>query len=209
MSNGWSCNGTRFRMRWKIDSPRWIECRYFTECEILYHCTHHTISHLCCTTPQMLSTLKLNTIDKTLVPAWNKSTFILFLPYGVAKYSQHATNTCISFTKQFQCTIRSRKSALRSAKLLWHHTHCWEWYKTARLLCNSTRFCTLSSHRRVHNNLTRCCTIRNVTDESLWDNLGMSDMMGILSWEVNGKIIASVNPYHFYGNIRELCNVYF
>ena len=46
MANGWSCNGTRFRMRWKIDvqfneaKRSWIECRSFTECEMLYHCTN-------------------------------------------------------------------------------------------------------------------------------------------------------------------------
>ena len=34
----------------------------------------------------------------------------------------------------------------------------------------------LSSHRRVHNKLSRCCTIRNVKYSSLWDNLGMSDI---------------------------------
>ena len=39
------------------------------------------------------------------------------------------------------------------------------------------RFCMLSSHRRVHNKLSRCCTIRNVKYESLWDNLGMSDII--------------------------------
>ena len=93
MANGWSCNGTRFRMRWKIDvlfneaKPSWIECRSFTECEILYHCTHHTISHLCCTTPRMLT--KLNTIDKNLVPGIRQISSFFFL---VAKYSQRATN---------------------------------------------------------------------------------------------------------------------
>ena len=46
MANGFDlCNGTIFRIRWKIDvlfnsaSPRWIEHQSFTSCEISYHCT--------------------------------------------------------------------------------------------------------------------------------------------------------------------------
>ena len=38
-----SCNGTIFRIRWKINilfySPRWIGHQSFTFCEISYHCT--------------------------------------------------------------------------------------------------------------------------------------------------------------------------
>ena len=75
-----------------------------------------TISHLCCTTPRIST--KSNKIDKNLVPWMSKISFFFFL---LAKYSQARDQsvTRISFTKQFQCAIRPRKSTLiRSAKLL-------------------------------------------------------------------------------------------
>ena len=184
MANGWSCNGTRFRVRWKIDvlfneaKPSWIECRSFTEWEISYHCTNHTISHLCCTTPRMIT--KLNTIDKNLVPWISQISSCFFL---VAKYSQpRPTRNACFIHKTISGAIRSRKSTLRSAKLLWHHTHCWEWYELhdycatvqdsarwapiARRVHNKHDYCATVQDsargapiaRRVHNKLSRCCT---------------------------------------------------
>ena len=115
MANGWSCNGTRFRMRWKIDvlfneaKPSWIECRSFTECEISYHCTHHTISHLCCTTPRMLT--KCNTIDKNLVPWISQISSFFFL---VAKYSQRSWPTRNAYFIDKTISVRDKIAQIRT-----------------------------------------------------------------------------------------------
>ena len=117
---------------------------------------------------------KLNEIDKNLVP-WMSQISLFFFLLILAKYSQRATNayfihkTILVRNKIAQIhTNTQRKVFVTSCTPA-------EWYETA-LLCNGTICCTFSSHRRVHNKLTRCCTIRNVTYESLWDNLGMSDI---------------------------------
>ena len=85
--------------------------------------------------------------------------------------------TRISFTKQFLCARRSRKSTLIRSAVIVTSCHCWEWLvrncTTVEWYAASQR---LSSNRRVHNKLSRCCTIRIVEYESLWDNLGMSDI---------------------------------
>ena len=42
--------------------------------------------------------------------------------------------TRISFTKQFLCARRSRKSTLIRSAVIVTSCHCWEWYETARPL---------------------------------------------------------------------------
>ena len=90
--------------------------------------------------------------------------------------------TRISFTKQFLCARRSRKSTTNTQRsycdvmpLLRMVRNCTtvEWYAASQ---------RLSSNRRVHNKLSRCCTIRNVKYSSLWDNLGMSDIIRMVTF---------------------------
>ena len=68
-------------------------------------------------------------------------------------------------------TQRSYCDVMPLLRMVWNCTTV-EWYAASQ---------RLSSHRRVHNKLSRCCTIRIVEYESLWDNLGMSDIMYFIS----------------------------
>ena len=89
--NGRSCDGMRFRIRWKIDAvfneakPSWIECRSFTNAKSCTIAWINTIRYLCCTTSRMLTKFKLNRIDRNLIP-W--MSLILFFFFLLAKYSQ-------------------------------------------------------------------------------------------------------------------------
>ena len=70
ITNGRSCDGMRFRIRWKIvvlfnkAKLSWIECRSFTECEILYHCMNQYHSPFVLYNP---SKVKFNRIDKNII----------------------------------------------------------------------------------------------------------------------------------------------
>ena len=131
-----------------------------------------TISHLCCTTPRIST--KLKAIDKNLVPRMSK---ILFFPL-LAKYSQRARPKRNAYFIHKTISVREKIAQI--------HTNTQRSYCDVMPLLRMVRNCTtvewyaasqrLSSNRRVHNKLSRCCTIRIVEYESLWDNLGMSDI---------------------------------
>ena len=109
MVNGWSCYGTRFCIRWKID-----------------------------------------VLNGMSIFLW---IFFFFLAqYTLASAQPTRNSTYISFTKHFHTNVQ-RKVIVTSCTPV-------EWYETARL-CNGTIWFTLSSHRLVHNKLTRCCTMRD------------------------------------------------
>ena len=107
---------------------------------------------------------------------------ILFFPL-LAKYSQRARPKRNAYFIHKTISVREKIAQI--------HTNTQRSYCDVMPLLRMVRNCTtvewyaasqrLSSHRRVHNKLSRCCTIRIVEYESLWDNLGMSDIM----WNMN------------------------
>ena len=80
-------------------------------------------------------------------------------------YFIHKTISVRDKTAQSYCDIIIRAAELRMVR---NCTKAVQWYAASQ---------RLSSHRRVHNKLSRCWTIRNVKYSSLWDNLGMSDII--------------------------------
>ena len=103
---------------------------------------------------------------------------ILFFPL-LAKYSQRARPKRNAYFIHKTISVREKIAQI--------HTNTQRSYCDVMPLLRMVRNCTtvewyaasqrLSSHRRVHNKLSRCCTIRIVEYESLWDNLGMSDII--------------------------------
>ena len=102
---------------------------------------------------------------------------ILFFPL-LAKYSQRARPKRNAYFIHKTISVREKIAQI--------HTNTQRSYCDVMPLLRMVRNCTtvewyaasqrLSSNRRVHNKLSRCCTIRIVEYESLWDNLGMSDI---------------------------------
>ena len=99
----------------------------------------------------------------------------------LAKYSQRARPKRNAYFIHKTISVREKIAQI--------HTNTQRSYCDVMPLLRMVRNCTtvewyaasqrLSSNRRVHNKLSRCCTIRNVKYESLWDNLGMSDIICI------------------------------
>ena len=98
----------------------------------------------------------------------------------LAKYSQRARPKRNAYFIHKTISVREKIAQI--------HTNTQRSYCDVMPLLRMVRNCTtvewyaasqrLSSHRRVHNKLSRCCTIRIVDEyESLWDNLGMSDII--------------------------------
>ena len=86
---------------------------------------------------------------------WVKFHFPPPPPPLLAKYSQRARDqsvTRISFTKQFLCARRSRSycDVMPLLRMVRNCTTTVQWYAASQ---------RLSSHRRVHNKLSRCCTM--------------------------------------------------
>ena len=125
----------------------------------------NAIRYLCCTTSRMLT--KLNKIDKNLVPWMSQISFFFSL---VVKYSQRATNAYNTYFIHKTILVHDKIAQIHTntqRKVIVTSYTPAEWYKTARL-CNGTICCTFSSHRLVHNKLTRCCTTHNITFVYRW-----------------------------------------
>ena len=145
------CQHNTCAQRDKSWPPTWRRCYGdVTSMHMVY-----TIRHLCCTTPQMLT--KLNEIDKNIVPWMSQVSFFFSL---LAKYSQRATNTYFIHKTILVLDKIARIHTNTQRKVICDIMHCYEMVgKINAWLCNGTICCTFSSHRLVHNKLTRCCTI--------------------------------------------------
>ena len=112
----------------------------------------------------------------------------------LAKYSQRARPKRNAYFIHKTISVREKIAQI--------HTNTQRSYCDVMPLLRMVRNCTtvewyaasqrLSSHRRVHNKLSRCCTIRIVEYESLWDNLGMSDINGINQSSLQNEAISFV-----------------
>ena len=170
MANGWSCNGTRFRMRGKIDV-------LFNEAKPRgggggakpYHCRSKPLA--ICVVQHLEYQRNRRRLMRISYLGWvkfhNFSSSWLNIASARSKrnaYFIHKTISVRDKTAQSYCDIIIRAAELRMVR---NCTKAVQWYAASQWL---------SSHRRVHNKLSRCCTIRNVKYSSLWDNLGMSDI---------------------------------
>ena len=112
---------------WKIDAlfneakPRWIECWFFSELKILYHCTNQYHS------PFVLhNTSNVNKIEldwRILYLGWVKFHSVSSSWINIASARPTCNTRTFIIHKTILSTIRSYKSTvIRSAKLLWQHT---------------------------------------------------------------------------------------
>ena len=113
-----------------------------------------TISHLCCTTPRIST--KLNTIDKNLVPWMSKISFFfpswLNIASAQPKRNAYFIHKTISVREKIaQIHINTQRSYCDVMPLLRmvRNSTTVQWYAASQ---------RLSSHRRVRNKLSRCCT---------------------------------------------------
>ena len=189
MANGWSWNGTRFRMRWKID-VLFNEAKPGGgggggEAELNRTSIFHRMRNIVplhrskplaiCVVQHLEYQRNWRRLIRISYLGWVKFYFFPLL----AKYSQRARPKRNAYFIHKTISVREKIAQI--------HTNTQRSYCDVMPLLRMVRNCTtvewyaasqrLSSHRRVHNKLSRCCTIRIVEYESVWDNLGMSDII--------------------------------
>ena len=151
MANGWSWNGTRFRMRWKIDvlfneaKPRGGGGGGGGgggEAELNRTSIFHRMRNIVplhrskplaiCVVQHLEYQRNWRRLIRISYLGWVK---FYFSPSWLNIASAHDQSvTRISFTKQFLCARRLRKSTLIRSAVIVTSCHCWEWYETARPL---------------------------------------------------------------------------
>ena len=208
MANGWSCNGTRFRMRWKIDvlfneaKPRGGGGG--GEAELNRTSIFHRMRNIVplhrskplaiCVVQHLEYQRNRIRLIRISYRAWVKfhSFSSSWLNIASARSKRNAyfihktisvrdTTTQIHTNTQHKVIVTSYSYALLRMVLL----H--DYRATVR------RFCMSSSHRRVRNKLSRCCTIQtNVTVTPLCKSLPYKShaRQVLLNWERHGYLMA-------------------